>query len=140
MPKMMAACGVLCSDCPAFHGAEKGAQHQQKTAAAWHRIYGLNEPPGNISCGGCLGPDAELFHTSRSCEARRCCLRKGLDSCGQCPEIGCALLEKAQAQWDGVPAIGKKLSRGDFACYAKPYCNHRRRLAQVRRAFPSNSR
>ena len=135
MAKMMSACGVLCSDSPAYHGERKGAAHQKRTAAAWQRIYGLNETPENISCGGCLGPDDELFHTSLRCKARRCCLSKGFESCADCSVKDCADLEKAQSVWDGVPDLAKNLSRGDFVAYAQPYCNHRRRLAQVRRAF-----
>jgi hypothetical protein len=73
MARMMSACGVLCSDCPAYSGAAKGLVHQQRTVAAWQRIYGLSETAENISCGGCLGPDNQLFHTSRTCKARRCC-------------------------------------------------------------------
>jgi len=49
----------------------------------------------------------------------------------------CVLLEKAQAVWDGVPKLETKLSRADFAEYAKPYCGHRERLQRERRAIHS---
>ncbi len=132
MARMMSACGVMCSVCPAFHGEAKGAAHQAKTAEAWLRIYGLNEPSQNISCDGFLGPDNKLFHTSIHCKARRCCLSKGFHSCAECNVIGCLYLEKAQSVWDEVPEISKNLSRRDFVIYARPYCNHRRRLANAR--------
>lgn len=134
MARMMSACGVLCSDCPAYHGAAKGIAHQKRTADAWFRIYGLKENVENISCGGCLGPDGEVFRTSRACKARRCCLAKGFASCAECPVERCADLERAQAVWDGVPEIGKTLCREDFVNYAQPYCDHRCRLAEARRA------
>lgn len=135
MTTMMSACGVLCSDCPAYLGEAKGAAHQKCTAAAWSRIYGLNEAIENISCGGCLGPDDQLFHTSRTCKARRCCLSKGFASCAECTVEGCPDLEKAQSLWDGVPDLVKTLSHEDFVRYAQPYCDHRRRLAEARRAL-----
>ncbi len=135
MVKRMSVCGVLCSDCPAYHGDQKGVVHQERTAAAWRRIYGLNETPEHISCGGCWGPDDELFHTSRTCQARRCCRCKSFSSCAKCPETKCQLLEKAQSVWDGVPQIGKSLSHKEFVIYAKPYCNHRQRLAKARRVL-----
>jgi hypothetical protein len=132
MAKMMSACGVLCSDCPAYLGVAKGVEHQKCTAAAWQRIYGLSEQFENISCGGCLGPDGQLFHTSRKCKARQCCRSKGFRSCAECPAEQCPDLEKAQSVWDEVPELAKKLSTEDFAVYALPYCGHRARLSKAR--------
>lgn len=133
MTKMMAACGVLCSDCPAYQGAAKGIAHQTDTAVAWHTIFGLNERVQNISCGGCLGPDEQLFHTSRKCKARNCCRSKGFTTCAECPEENCPDLEMAQSAWDGVPELAKILSHEDFVKYVQPYCDHRCRLADARR-------
>ena len=132
---MMSACGVLCSDCPAFLAMEKGIEHQRGTIKAWHRIYGLNETADHISCGGCLGSDEEVFYTSRNCNARRCCRSKGFSSCAECPDESCAILEKAQSVWDEVPNLVDKLSPTDFDTFARPYCDHRNRLAAARAAF-----
>jgi hypothetical protein len=128
----MSAFGIICSDCPAYHGKEKVILYQKKTAEAWHRIYGLNEPPENISCSGCFGPNEEIFYTCFNCKARFCCRSKGFGSCAECPLDSCADLEKAQSVWDGVPDLINKLSSEDFNTYALPYCNHRERLARVR--------
>jgi hypothetical protein len=61
MASTMSACGVVCSDCPAYLGNAKGVAHQKRTVNAWLRIYGLNENIEAISCGGCLGPDDKVF-------------------------------------------------------------------------------
>ena len=129
---MISACGVICSNCPAYLGATKGIDHQMQTVEAWHRIYGLNETIEHITCGGCLSQDEEVFYTSRTCKARNCCRSKGFSSCAECPEENCADLEAAQAVWDSVPDLVDKLSAADFATYALPYCNHRPRLAALR--------
>jgi hypothetical protein len=131
MNKMMSACGVLCSGCAAYFGHAKGVAHQERSAAAWRRIYGLNETIEHMSCGGCLAPDDRVFHTSRTCKARLCCRSKGFGSCAECPVEQCPDLEKAQSVWDGVPEIAKGLSRQDFIAYAQPYCDARRRLAEA---------
>lgn len=131
---MISACGVLCSSCPAFGGKAKGIEHQKRTAAAWKRIYRLKETATSIDCGGCQGPEDQLFHTCSRCKAQRCCRTKGLRSCAECGVESCELLEKAQAVWDGVPKLVKTLSREDFRIYAQPYCDHRRRLERARRA------
>jgi hypothetical protein len=130
--EMMSACGVICSDCPAFLAAAKGVAHQRRTVEAWRRIYGLNETVENISCGGCLGPDDEVFHTSWRCKARRCCRLKGFSSCAECPSESCQKLERAQSVWDEVPQLASTLSPTDFDSYARPYCGHRGRLAAAR--------
>ena len=137
MASVMSACGVLCSDCPAYQGNLKGVAHQERTAAAWRRIYGLNELSANISCSGCSGPESELFHTCRDCDARRCCHAKGFQTCAECSMEACSELEKAQSLWDGVPHLVSTFSREDFILYAQPYCGHRRRLAEARRVTRS---
>lgn len=134
MAEMMSACGVLCSGCAAYRGDAKGLEHQERAAAAWRRIYGLKETPGHIACGGCLGPDEDVFHSSRTCKARNCCRAKGFSSCAECDVRPCPLLEKAQSVWDGVPKIAKTLSPADLEAYARPYLNPRRRLAAARAA------
>lgn len=134
MPKLMSACGVLCSDCQAYLANTKGVAHQKRTADAWFRIYARKENVENISCGGCLSSDEQVFHSSRTCKARRCCLSKGFASCAECAVENCPDLERAQSVWDGVSEIGKTLSREDFVHYAAPYCSPRRRLTEGRRA------
>ncbi|HEV2401379.1 MAG TPA: DUF3795 domain-containing protein [Candidatus Sulfotelmatobacter sp.] len=140
MSKLISACGVLCSDCPAYHAQDKGMAHQQDTADAWLRIYGLPELPESISCGGCLSPDDDVFYTSVKCKARRCCRSKGFTSCAECDVENCPELENAQSVWDGVPEIGRALSHEDFVRYAEPYCDHRRRLAEARMALQQSAK
>jgi hypothetical protein len=132
---MMSACGVLCSECPAYHALAKGISHQKRTVEAWHRIYGLNETVEHISCCGCLGPDEEVFYTGRKCKARCCCRSKGFGSCAECPVESCVFLKKAQSVWDKVPNLINKLSPTDFDTYVRPYCDHRERLASARASF-----
>ncbi len=139
MSELMAACGVLCSGCPAYRGRQRGAAHQRRTAAARRRIYRLKETPAAISCGGCQAPDEVVFRTCRRCRARRCCLRQGFTSCAQCATRPCAKLEKAQSVWDPVPALADRLTPEDFALYARPYCGHRQRL-EAARATAATSR
>ena len=135
MARIMSACGVMCSDCPAYLGDVKGVAHQQCTVAAWKRIYGLNESTESIACGGCLAPDDQVFHTSRTCKARLCCRSNGFSTCAECLVERCPDLENAQSLWDEVPDLAKTLSGEDFATYAQPYCNHRRRLTAARLAL-----
>ena len=137
MQQQMSACGVLCSGCAAFRAASKGSTYQAEVAGAWENIYGLKESPERVSCGGCLGPEEELFHTSKQCAARQCCRAKGLGGCAGCAKLECDILEKAQSTWDGVPERGASLSQEDFDRYARAYCGHRERLRRARSSFQS---
>ena len=136
MAETMSACGVMCSGCAAYRGDVKGVEHQKRTVAAWRRIYGMKETAEHIACGGCLGPDEGVFHSSRTCKARNCCRAKGFASCADCDAKSCPMLEKAQSVWDGVPKIAETLSPADLEAYARPYLGHRRRLAAARAAKP----
>ncbi len=135
MIEIMSACGVMCSQCGAYRAASKGAAYQKEVSDAWKRIYGFETDPAKMSCAGCLSSDDDVFYTSVKCTARRCCISKGFNSCADCPEEECALLEKAQSNWDNVPDMCAKLSKEDFDKYAQPYCGHRERLKATRRGF-----
>lgn len=137
MGNVMSACGVICSDCAAYHAASRGVPYQKEAGEAWSRIYGFQVELEKMSCGGCLSADDQVFYTSVKCAARRCCLSKGFSSCAECPEDSCDLLRKAQSNWDTVPEIGAKLSESDFEKYAKPYCGYRERFEAARRDFRS---
>ena len=139
MDTIMSACGVVCSDCAAYVAASKGTAFRKEAAEAWNRIYGFQTPPEKMSCGGCLSSDDKVFHTSVTCAARRCCLSKGFSSCAECPDESCALLKKAQSNWDTVPEIGTSLSASDFEKYAQPYCGYRERIEAVKRVFQSRT-
>jgi len=133
--KIMSACGVLCSGCAAYKARERGAAYQKEASEAWARIYAFQTPPEKMTCDGCLSADGAVFYTSVRCQARRCCRSKDLPSCAECAEETCALLAKAQSNWDSVPAILDKLSASDRERYAEPYYGHRERLEKARREY-----
>ncbi len=136
MGKMISACGVVCSDCPAYLAESKGPAYQRRVAEAWRRIFGLEEVPASISCGGCLGRDDKVFHTSLDCDARRCSRNKGILTCARCSQEDCEDLENAQSGWDSVPRLSSTLAPEDFDTYARPYIGHRERLAAARKKIP----
>jgi hypothetical protein len=141
MKEIMSACGVLCSGCAAYRGDARGAEYQKRSATAWRRIYRMKLTPDEMACGGCLAPDEEVYRSSRTCETRKCCRSKGFSSCAGCDETAtCAKLKKVQSVWDGVLQVAATLSSADFEAYAKPYLDHRHRLAAARAAGHSAKR
>ena len=129
MTNPMSACGVICSDCPAFVAARsRDPSVRERVAAVWHKLYELDFGPEAISCGGCLGPDEDVFCTSRSCSARRCCRSRGLASCAECADRPCAALERAQSVWDGLDERAGTLPEPVFREFVLPYCGARKRV------------
>ncbi len=129
MPIQMSACGVICSDCPAYvAGQSKDPAARERVAAAWHELYGLNFNPDVITCGGCLGSDEALFFTSRKCAARRCCRSRHRANCAACADRPCTDLERAQSNWDGLEERAATLPGATFREFMLPYCGARRRV------------
>lgn len=129
------ACGVTCSECPAFlAGQAKDPAVRERVAAAWHALYQLDFEPEVISCGGCLGRDEDLFFASRNCPARRCCRSRSLASCAECADRPCTDLERAQSVWGGLAARAKTLPEPVFREFVQPYCHARERVPGTRNA------
>ena len=125
----MSACGVICSDCPAYVAGQAGIPAARaRVAAAWHELYGLSFGPDVITCGGCRGSDDALFFTSRNCAARRCCRTRGFASCAACARRPCADLERAQSVWDGLDERAATLPAPVFREFVQPYCGARQRV------------
>jgi hypothetical protein len=134
MTIQMAACGVVCSECGAYLAAKSADPAlQERVAAVWNRIYGIEVKPQAVTCGGCLSVDAVPFSSCRDCWVRTCVLSKGIAHCGLCDQYPCAELEKVQAQYDHLAKKAESMSGEEFAAYVLPYCHARERLASATR-------
>lgn len=137
MSIQMSACGVVCSECGAFLAGKKAdTAVQERVAAMWNKVYGLEVKPETVTCGGCLNTDAVAFVTCQDCFVRQCVLAKGIAHCGICDEYPCAELERVQRQFDGLEKLAEKMSEQEFAENVLPYCQARERIAAaVRRPW-----
>lgn len=90
---MIAFCGLVCSECPAFRATHTDDSHlRTATAALWSTQFGTNIAPEDINCRGCRNTDDELLDYCRICEIRRCGLERGVPDCAGCPEYPCSKL------------------------------------------------
>jgi hypothetical protein len=90
--KMVAFCGIRCSDCRASIGTQRNDRELKKEVAkAWSTE---KEPlkPDDIGCDGCLTTGQRLFKFCGSCEVRRCGYEKGVENCAYCREFPCTKL------------------------------------------------
>ncbi len=91
---MIAYCGILCSDCPAYLATHRDDDDQRRMVAErWSREYGTEIKPEDINCGGCLPGQAIYFSHCSVCDIRACGLGRGVDNCAYCDDFACERLE-----------------------------------------------
>jgi len=90
MSKMIAYCGLVCSNCPTFIATQNDDDAaREKTAALYAQKFGMNLQKEDINCDGCLSVGERKIGYCQVCEIRQCCLGRGLEHCVICPEQPC---------------------------------------------------
>ncbi len=93
MDRMIACCGLVCSECPALVARRTGDDDlRRRTAAEWSAMYGADVRPEHIDCDGCTCTAPGGVHTPHcaECQIRACALARSLPNCGRCGEYaGC---------------------------------------------------
>lgn len=93
MEKMIAFCGMNCTECPAFLATQKDDDEgRKKTAELWSKQYNADIRPEDINCEGCLSEGGKIFSHCKVCEIRKCGQEKGLKNCAYCGEYVCERL------------------------------------------------
>jgi hypothetical protein len=100
--KIIAKCGLVCSDCGAYIAtAANSDELRKKTAKEWSELYGGNVEWKTVNCLGCMETRKEmLFSHCLVCGIRTCALAKGFATCADCPDFGC---DKVNEIWKHVP-------------------------------------
>lgn len=94
MEKLIAYCGLICSDCLAFLATQKDDDiERQRVAELWSKEYGGSFKPEDINCDGCTSTGNRIFSYCRACEIRRCAQTKNVLSCAYCEDYTCDKLE-----------------------------------------------
>lgn len=88
MNRMMAYCGIICEECPAYKATvNNNDELRKKTADRWSKMYNDDIRAEHINCLGCR---SELrFSYCGVCEVRVCNLEKQLGHCGDCDAFSC---------------------------------------------------
>ncbi|WP_347489805.1 DUF3795 domain-containing protein [Desulfoscipio sp. XC116] len=93
MSKMIAYCGLICSNCPSFLATKNNDNAaREKTSALLAEKFGLDVKPEDINCDGCLTVGERLLDFCRTCGIRQCCSERGLENCALCDEQPCEKL------------------------------------------------
>jgi hypothetical protein len=111
MNKMIAFCGLSCTECPAFLATQKDDDRErEKVSQQWSKWMGTEIKPEDINCDGCLSMGMRLFSHCNNCAIRRCGLERSVKNCAHCESYPC---EKLDSFLDalGVPEAKKNLER-----------------------------
>lgn len=106
MTKIIAVCGITCTECPAYIATQNDDEElRTKTAKEWSGMFHADIKAENINCDGCNTPGKKIHHCSE-CEIRLCGIEKGLMNCSQCGEYSC---DKLNEFFKMVPAAKETL-------------------------------
>jgi len=95
MEKMIAYCGINCSECPAFLATQKDDDNERKRVATmWSKQFNTDIKPEGINCDGCISESRRLFNYCMICEIRKCGQEKGIKNCAYCDDYACEKLSK----------------------------------------------
>jgi len=93
--KMIAKCGLVCSECPAYIATRNNDDiMREETAKKWSAMFKSDIKPSDINCDGCQSESQRLFSYCQTCEIRKCAREKNLATCADCPEYSCAKLDQ----------------------------------------------
>lgn len=88
MRKMIAYCGLDCETCDAYLATIHNDQAlREKTAKLWSELNHAPILPEHINCQGCRVDGEKTVFCESLCEIRRCALKKGVTTCGDCPHM-----------------------------------------------------
>ncbi|MGF7059132.1 DUF3795 domain-containing protein [Brassicibacter mesophilus] len=93
MNKIVAYCGLVCDDCPAFIATKNNDLAQkEKLSEEWSSPQ-YKVSPEDINCTGCHSDSNVVFKFCRECEIRICGIGKGKNNCAYCNEYPCTKLD-----------------------------------------------
>lgn len=113
MNQMIAYCGLVCSECPAYIATQADDRAAlEQVAAQWREEY---EAPTitveSVICDGCLGATGRKCSHCSECNVRACAMGRAVVNCAHCDDYGCetitgffGFVPEAKATLDGIRA------------------------------------
>ena len=107
MSRMIAFCGMICSECGAFVATQNDDDEKRaEVAQLWSQQYHMDMKPADINCDGCTSDSDRHIGHCQVCEIRKCGKQKGVLNCAYCDDYAC---EKLEGFFKMVPDAKKHL-------------------------------
>ncbi len=92
---MIGYCGLDCEQCGAFIATKNNDDALRvKVAEEWARLYDAPVKPEHINCTGCLSSGIKTYYCDQMCEVRKCATKKAIDTCADCSDYPCSVLDE----------------------------------------------
>ena len=107
--KIIAYCGLICSDCHAYIATQANDQEAlEKVAAQWREEYNVPDiTVEGVLCDGCLDGGLKCNHCA-DCNIRACGVERGVVNCAHCDDYVC---EKLESFFGFVPDVRETLDK-----------------------------
>jgi len=94
MEKMIAYCGLACTECPAFIATQKDDQEALKQVADhWSKQFDKSFAAEDCICDGCIASTDRHSSYCHECKIRACGINKSVRNCAHCSDYACQELE-----------------------------------------------
>ena len=88
MEKIVAYCGIVCTECEAYKATQQGDPAALETvAASWREQFDPSITAVSIECDGCLVTTDTLCSYCAVCPLRVCAIQRGEQNCAYCTEF-----------------------------------------------------
>ena len=103
MDRMIAYCGLVCSDCPGYMATQANDRATLEMLAEQARNeYNVPDATSEmVQCDGCLSASTRKCSYCTQCVLRLCGVERGVENCANCPDFAC---EKLTSFFALVPA------------------------------------
>jgi hypothetical protein len=107
MDKMIAYCGLVCTDCQAFIATQANdrAALEQMAARAREQYNVPDATADSVMCDGCLADDGYKCGYCSECQIRACGVERGVLNCAYCADYACDKLEGFFGQATGAREV-----------------------------------
>ena len=112
MEKIIAFCGLICCECPAYIATQNDDDDERaKVAGTWSKQYDHEIKPEDINCDGCTSEGGRHLAYCSTCEIRACGIEMEVINCAYCMDYPCDKLDNffkmasaAKTILDGIKA------------------------------------
>jgi len=88
MNRIVAYCGLVCSDCEAYAATQANDEAaKERVAAKWRVEYNAPDmTAANVTCDGCVTRDGRHGGYCPQCPIRACGVERGVANCAHCAD------------------------------------------------------
>jgi hypothetical protein len=113
MGRMVAFCGIVCSECPALEATqEDDGEDLKRVAAEWSEMFGQDLTAEDCICDGCLATDGRRSSYCKTCQIRACGVERRVQNCAHCEEYACDKLTRFLKEVPGARAVLEEIRAG----------------------------